>query len=177
MQYPSRGQHHGKFGVGPLIRRDVVHPVQPGAAAPELLHKMLANFDARLPADYRTRVAARGLTLYQAVSAASLIEREAAVEPERPLIASVIFNRLAAGQALEIDATVQYAVGTPANWWPKLSGLDFRAVASPYNTYYVTGLPAGPIANPGLSSLLAVAEPAETNYIYYRALWPPSNGR
>lgn len=143
---------------------------RPGASAADVLHKLLATFEARLPSDYRAKIAARGLNLYQAITIASLIEREAAVDDERPLIASVILNRLVIGQPLEIDATVQYALGMPQDWWPSVRGLDFRAIESPYNTYFVGGLPAGPIANPGLKSILAVAEPADTKYLYYRAL-------
>jgi UPF0755 protein len=143
---------------------------RPGATASDAINRMLANFDAKLPADYRASAAAHGLNVYQAITVASLVEREAVVDDERPLIASVIFNRLVVGQPLEIDATVQYAIGAPENWWPPLSGLDFRAIASPYNTYYAAGLPAGPIANPGLNSILAVAHPADTPYLYYRAL-------
>jgi UPF0755 protein len=144
--------------------------LHPGATASDVINKMLANFKAKLPADYDARVMARGLTLYQAVTFASLIEREAVVDDERPRIASVIYNRLALGQALEIDATVQYALATPENWWPPVTGLDLRAVDSPYNTYVVTGLPAGPIASPSLKSILAVADPADTPYLFYRAL-------
>lgn len=144
--------------------------LRPGASAPDLLEKALAAFDAVVTPEYRAGLSARGLTLYQAVIIASLIEREAAVDDERPLIASVILNRLAVGQALEIDATVQYAVGTPANWWPPVQGLDFRVIASPFNTYYITGLPAGPIASPGRRSLQAVVDAAVTDYLYYRAL-------
>ncbi len=143
---------------------------RPGATVSNVVDKMLANFEARLPADYRTSIAAHHLTLYQAITLASLVEREAVVDDERPLIASVILNRLVLGQPLEIDATVQYALGTPQDWWPAVAGLDFRSIASPYNTYYVTSLPAGPIANPGLNSILAAAHPAETPYLYYRAL-------
>ena len=123
-----------------------------------------------MPPDYRTQVAARGLTLHQAITLASLIEREAVVGDERPLIASVIYNRLAVGQLLEIDAAVQYALGQPGNWWPRLAGLDLRGIQSPYNTYAVPGLPPGPIANPGLESILAAANPATTDFYYYRAL-------
>jgi UPF0755 protein len=143
--------------------------VRPGASAGDVIDKMLANFQAHLPADYQPALAARHLNVYQAVTIASLIEREAVVDDERPVIAAVILNRLAIGQPLEIDATVQYALGTPENWWPLVAGLDFHTIVSPYNTYYVAGLPAGPIASPRLSSLLAVAHPAQVNYLYYRA--------
>jgi UPF0755 protein len=143
---------------------------RPEATAAEILDKLLQNFAARLPADYRSLVAARGLTLHQAITLASLIEREAVVNDERPLIASVIYNRLAAGQWLEIDATVQYALGTQENWWPRLEGLDLRSIASPYNTYAGSGLPPGPIANPSLDSIVAAAQPTQTSYLFYRAL-------
>ena len=143
--------------------------LRPDASASDILNKLLGNFEARLPADYRGQVAARGLTLHQALTVASLIEREAVVGDERPLIASVIYNRLAAGQLLEIDAAVQYALGRPGDWWPRLGGLDLRGIVSPYNTYAVPGLPPGPIANPGLESILAAANPTASNYFYYRA--------
>ena len=144
--------------------------LRPDASATDILNKLLANFEARLPAGYREQAAARGLTLHQALTLASLIEREAVVSDERPLIASVIYNRLAIGQLLEIDAAVQYALGQPGNWWPRLAGLDLRAIVSPYNTYAVAGLPPGPIANPGLESMVAAANPAVSNFFYYRAL-------
>ncbi len=143
--------------------------VRPRAGARDVLAKMLTHFDDQVTAELRARLAARGLTLHQAVIIASLIEREAVVEDERPLIASVIFNRLAIGQPLEIDASVQYALATPENWWPPVAGLDLRAVDSPFNTYRVAGLPAGPISNVRASSLQAVANPAQTGYYFYRA--------
>jgi UPF0755 protein len=143
--------------------------VRPRSSARDVLTKMLAQFDAQLTPELRAGLAARGLTLHQAVIIASLIEREAVVEDERPLIASVIFNRLAVGQPLEIDASVQYVLATPENWWPLVAGLDLRAVDSPFNTYRVTGLPAGPISNVRFSSLQAVANPAQTGYYFYRA--------
>lgn len=144
--------------------------LRPDATASEIIDKLLANFAARLPANYRADVSAHGLTLHQAITIASLIEREAVVDDERALIASVILNRLSVGQRLEIDATTQFALGAPGDWWPRLAGLDLRAVDNPYNTYAYAGLPPGPIANPSLASIAAVAQPAQTDYLYYRAL-------
>jgi UPF0755 protein len=144
--------------------------LQPDASAAEIIDKQLANFANRLPANYRADVAALGLTLHQAITLASLIEREAVVDDERALIASVILNRLAAGQRLEIDATTQYALGQAGDWWPRLGGLDLRAIDNPYNTYAYAGLPPGPIANPSLDSIAAVAQPTTSDYLYYRAL-------
>ena len=108
---------------------------------------------------------------------ASLIEREAKHPEDRPLVASVIYNRLDINMALQIDATVQYTTSNikckmsqnKCNWWPKNLTKDDLAFASTYNTYKQPGLPPGPIANPGFASLQAAANPAKTNYLYYIA--------
>jgi UPF0755 protein len=144
--------------------------LQPSASAASIIDKMLSDFQGRLPPNYQQQVAAHGLTVFQAITMASLIEREAVVDDERPIIASVMYNRLAAGQRLEIDASVQFALGRTGAWWPPLGALDLHTVNSAYNTYNNDGLPPGPIANPGLNSIKAVANPAQTNYLYYRAL-------
>ena len=104
-----------------------------------------------------------GLTEYEILTVASLIEREAANPEERRRVASVIYNRLRKGMPLQIDATIQYARGEPK---ADLSLADLK-VRSPYNTYKYTGLPPGPICSPGRDSLEAAIEPAETNYLYY----------
>ena len=98
---------------------------------------------------------------------ASLVEREAKKESDRPLVASVLKNRLDAGMALDVDATIQYILGKPGNWWPKEVLLDDLKIKSPYNTYLNSGLPPGPICNPGLSSIKAALSPAQTDYLYY----------
>lgn len=102
------------------------------------------------------------------VTIASLVEREAKHDEDRPLVASVIFNRLKEGTGLYIDATVQYAIGDESNWWPVLNDSP-RNIApdSPYNTYVFEGLPPTPISNPGLAVLKAVASAPDTNYLYY----------
>lgn len=98
---------------------------------------------------------------------ASLVEREAKTAADRPLVASVLLNRLNIGMKLDVDATVQYALGKSGNWWPKDLTLDDLKVNSPYNTYINSGLPPAPIANPGLSAISAVLNPAQTDYLYY----------
>ncbi|MBL8094994.1 MAG: endolytic transglycosylase MltG [Anaerolineales bacterium] len=143
--------------------------LRPGATAQDLVRRLLDNFALQLSSQNQAAYEARGITIYEAVTIASLIEREAVKDEERPLIASVIFNRLEVGQMLEIDATVQFAIGTSANWWPPLGGLDLRNQPSPFNTYTVVGLPAGPISNVRRASLDAVAFPAQTPYLYYQA--------
>jgi UPF0755 protein len=108
------------------------------------------------------------LTQKQIVTIASIVEREAKHDVDRPLVASVILNRLKIGMALNIDATVQYAIGTSAKWWPILttSGGE-TAPTSPYNTYTNPGLPPTPISNPGLAVLQAVVNAPDTDYVFY----------
>jgi UPF0755 protein len=117
-------------------------------------------------------MARQGLTLYQAVTLASIVEREAVVDDERPLIAGVYLNRHRIGMKLDADPTVQYALGYQSdqqNWWKRGLTLEDLAVDSPYNTYVYTGLPPGPIASPGLDSLAAVVYPEASDYLYFRA--------
>jgi UPF0755 protein len=107
-------------------------------------------------------------TKAQIVTIASIVEREAKFPQDRPLVASVIINRLKIGMPLQVDATVQYAIGNPSNWWPTLtdSGNNI-APSSPYNSYTNTGLPPTPISNPGIEALKAVVDAPQTNYLYY----------
>ena len=103
------------------------------------------------------------LTENQVVTVASLVEKEAASHEEKPLIASVIYNRMRKDMPLQIDATIQYALKRPK---ANLSLADLK-VDSPYNTYENKGLPPGPICSPGKESLLAALNPANTSYLYY----------
>ena len=114
----------------------------------------------------------QGFSITDAVTLASIIEKEAVVDDEKPLIASVFYNRIEAGMRLETDPTVQYALGFDSqsqSWWKSPLFLQDLEIESPYNTYKVTGLTPTPICNPGLESLRAVAFPAETPYYYFRA--------
>lgn len=109
-------------------------------------------------------------TQEEIVTIASLIEREAKYAEDRPLVASVIINRLTIGMKLDIDATIQYALGyqpQQKTWWKRSLTKEDIAFSSPYNTYLNPGLPPTPIANPGLSSLRAVVNPVKTKYLYY----------
>jgi UPF0755 protein len=143
------------------------------ATAEDFVVRMAATFEERVTPDLRADAAARGLSLYEVVTLASIVEREAAVAEERPTIASVYLNRLAAGMKLEADPTVQYAMGfqpDTGQWWNlNLTQADYYAVDSPYNTYLYPGIPPGPIASPGLDAIRAVIYPAETAYLYFRA--------
>lgn len=110
------------------------------------------------------------LSKEEIVIMASLIEREAKFAQDREMISSVIHNRLNIDMKLDIDATVQYAVGyseAEKRWWKKGLTYDDLEIDSPYNTYTNPGLPPKPISNPGLASLQAAGNPANTDYLFY----------
>jgi UPF0755 protein len=131
------------------------------ASAVEILQRMASTMEERVQSVDWSVLEEEGYDTYQGIIIASLVEAEVRVGDERPLVSSVIHNRLAEEMLLQIDATVLYALDTR-------SPEDFDAeVDSPYNTYQVTGLPPTPIASPGLASLEAAANPADTDYLYY----------
>lgn len=149
----------------------------PAPAKPEdLIARMLDNLASKLPANTFDLATREGLTFYEVLTLASIVEREAAHNEERPIIASVYLNRLKPGSPepyLRADPTVQYAMGYQPEtdqWWKTPVTLEeYSTVDNPYNTYLYLGLPPGPIASPGISSILAVLEPADTNYLYFVA--------
>jgi UPF0755 protein len=144
--------------------------VPPDADAAYLVHLMLSTFGRRVTPAMRQGYGVHGLSIYEAVTLAAVVEREAAVPDERPLMAGVFLNRLALGMNLEADPTVQYALGyqpESGQWWKSPLFLDDLAYDSAYNTYRNAGLPPGPIANPGLAALQAVAEPADVDYLFF----------
>jgi UPF0755 protein len=138
----------------------------------DFLSSVLGDFQSKVDNDIQLGFQNQGLSLFQAVTLASIVQREAVVEDEMPQIASVFLNRLAAGMRLDSDPTVQYALGfNPAQntWWTNPLSLDNLTFDSPHNTYLYPGLPPSPIANPGLAALRAVAFAAHTPYYYFRA--------
>jgi UPF0755 protein len=136
----------------------------------DLLHALTTDFNLQVNAELRQAYQAQGLSLHEAVTLASIVQREAMVEDEMPTIASVFLNRLADGMKLDSDPTVQYALGfQDGRWWKSPLALDDLSTPSPYNTYQIGGLPPGPICSPGLPALQAVAFPAQTPYYYFRA--------
>ncbi len=140
--------------------------------AEQLLTLMLSNFEAQVTPAMLQSFGAQGLSVQEAVTIASIVEREAVRPDERPTIASVYLNRLAIPMRLEADPTVQYALGYGeawGTWWKSPLSFDDLKVASPYNTYANEGIPPAPIANPGLGSLQAVAAPAQTDYLFFVA--------
>jgi UPF0755 protein len=147
----------------------------PNTPASIVAQRMVDDFDRHLAPDLVAGFRTNGLTVYQGVTLASIVEREAVVPSERPTIASVYLNRLRRGMKLEADPTVQYALVAPAASAPSVGywkhPLTFADLGdtSPYNTYQRTGLPPGPICNPGVASLEAAAHPAQTDYLYFVA--------
>jgi UPF0755 protein len=142
-----------------------------GTRAAELMVRM---FSQRMGDALRTPSESR-LSPQQVITLASIVEREAKVPSERATIASVYLNRLAQNMPLQADPTVQYAVATrdgsaasAYDYWRPLTPDDLD-ISSPYNTYVRTGLPPGPICNPGEASIQAVLQPAQTDYLYFVA--------
>ena len=129
----------------------------------QIVQTMLARFDQRVTPQLRQQARAQGVTLHETLTIASMVEREAKLPVERPIIAGVIYNRLRREWRLEIDATVLYALGRRGG---SLTAADLL-VESPYNTYRQSGLPPGPICNPGLAAIEAAARPAATPYLFY----------
>jgi UPF0755 protein len=163
-------------------------PAEPTPA--DLVDSMLSTFNVRVAPEIEGRLPGkmifdleisdyRPMTVYDILILASIVEREAVIDEERPVIASVYYNRLDPAYVeetalrLSADPTVQYAKGYDAetgNWWnPMLPG-EGQTIDSTYNTFRVQGLPPGPIANPGLASILAVLNPADTDYLYFHAI-------
>jgi cell division protein YceG involved in septum cleavage len=133
------------------------------APAADLVQLQLQDFKRRFGGVDMGYARSKNLTRHDVVTIASMVEREAQLEKERPLIAAVIYNRLHEGMPLGIDATIRFATG---NYDRPLTESEL-AVDSPYNTRLHTGLPPGPIGNPGLASLEAAAHPAKVDYLYY----------
>jgi len=142
-------------------------------SAEGLVLTFLERFSQQVQPELIDKINAHGLSLYEGITLASIIQRETFKDEERAVMASVFYNRLREGMRLETDPTVQYALGYSkiwGNWWktPLLTG-DLK-VNSPYNTYRIDGLPPTPIANPDLPSIEAVANPEVTDFYYFRAL-------
>lgn len=146
------------------------YPITTETDSGELVDLMLAEFDRQITPDLRQLIGAQGLSVREALILASIVEREAVVPEEKPIMASVFLNRLRAGMPLQADPTVQYALGYQSDtesWWKSPLALADLEVDSPYNTYRVNGFTPGPIANPSRASLEAVANPAVTDYLFF----------
>ncbi len=146
-------------------------------ATAETIASILENtFDTRYTDDLKQKISAKGLTATQGVILASIVEREARSDEVRTKVASILLKRFKIGMVLNADATVRYAKDTQDlkagkkidKFWQAISQDDYQSVVSPYNTYLHAGLPPGPICNPSLSSLKAVANAdSSTPYLFY----------
>lgn len=134
--------------------------------AAEVVAQMVAGFKAAFDEGLRSAAAAEGLTVRQAVTVASLVEKETASGDERPLVAAVYRNRMRSRMGMQADPTVIYALQKAGKYDGNLSKADLQ-FDSPYNTYRYAGLPPGPIAAPGRASLVAVVNPAAVDYRYF----------
>lgn len=128
-----------------------------------IIVQMLSQFKKKIVDVYGAEIKAKGYSLEKVIILASLVEKEAVVDHERPVIAKVFYNRLRKKMLLQCDPTVRYALGKFSG---KLSRKDL-GVKSPFNTYLHAGLPPYPICNPGIASIKAVLRPADTDYLYF----------
>ncbi|MGH2442243.1 MAG: endolytic transglycosylase MltG [Chloroflexota bacterium] len=145
--------------------------IQPHSSGKEFAKIMVRQLDKVFTPPLRAQARRHGRSVFQTLTLASIVEREARVESERPLIAGVYANRLRIGMKLDADPSVQYSAGTPKNWWPVLRTQAVNVnPQSTYNTYTHAGLPPGPIANPGLLSIQAAVNPQKSGYFYFLAI-------
>ena len=134
-----------------------------GMQASSAINKFLENCHDRLTAEMLEKADERGMTMQEVVTVASMIEKEAANDDERAMIAAVIYNRIEAGMPLQIDSTIMYVLPEHKD----VLTVEDTKIDSPYNTYQNKGLPPTPIANPGLASIKATLSPASTQALYY----------
>jgi len=140
------------------------------ATAAAIAKLFMDTLNKKVTEEIRADIEKSGLTFKEVIILASIVEREGKTDADRPLIAGILIKRLKAGWPLQADATLQYALGyQPAekSWWKKTLYNEDKEVKSPYNTYKNTGLPPGPISNPGLAAIRAVIYPVESGYWFY----------
>lgn len=142
------------------------YTLQRRTTAEELVERMVSRFKKTWTPDLQQKADARGLTARQLVTLASLVEKETGKAEERPIVAGVYTNRLRIGMGLQCDPTVIYALMLAARYDGNIRKDDLQ-IDSPYNTYRYRGLPPGPIAAPGVASLVAAANPADVPYLYF----------
>jgi UPF0755 protein len=135
-----------------------------GTTARQMVNRFLEQYMIETEGlDFESAQQRLNLTEYELITVAAMVERESFNDAERPLVASVIYNRIREGMPLQIDATIQYALDEPR----ELLSIEDTRIDSPYNTYQNRGLPPGPIASPSRGAIEAALNPADTNYLYY----------
>ena len=164
------GRPEGASLLGYLLPAS--YPLDRETTAEDLVAAMIEALAEQLTHELLAEAEDSGRSLHELLTLASIVEKEAAIPDEQPVIASVFLNRLEIGMALQADPTVQFAVASNESgargWWPEIFGADLED-ESPYNTYRYPGLPPGPIANPGIGAITAVIRPADTDHFYFVA--------
>jgi len=141
------------------------YTVQNETTAEQFRDMLLQAFAANIAPNVRADAAAKGVSFYQALIIASIVQRESRAPETQKLVASIFFNRLRDGNRLASTVPVSYALGGPGNWWPRITGSNME-VDSPYNTYTRPGLPPTPINSPDASAILGTIYAPETDYYY-----------
>ena len=137
--------------------------ISKGASEEDILQTMAREFQRQFTPEMQEKARSTGLSMHDVIVLASLIEREARLARERPMVARVFLNRIRLGMPLQSCATIQYILGYPKE---ELTIADTQ-LPSPYNTYLLQGMPPGPVANPGLASIQAALAPAEGDWLYF----------
>ena len=153
-----------KYAVEGFLFPDT-YDIDRSYGAKQIMQIMVDNFDHRLNSEMRERAKEENLSIFELVTMASLVEKEAKFAEDRPIIADVFFKRLENHMMLQSDATIQYALDEHKEEF----SIEDTKLDSPYNTYQHEGLTPGPIGNPGLASIEAVLYPATTDYLYFVA--------
>ena len=144
------------------------YTAQDTTTAEQFRNMLLDAFAANVTPQMRADAAAQGVSFYQALVIASVVQRESRTPETQKLIASVYYNNYRAGGRMGATVTVQYAIGRPGAWWPRVRGSDLEN-PSPFNTYNRTGLPPAPIDSPGMSAIVAAVYPPSTEYRFHTA--------
>lgn len=158
-----------RFGVEGKMFPDT-YLIPKDATAGAVVKIFLDNFDKRVTDAERLQAGVIGLNFEEVLTLASIVEREGRSDIDRPVIAGILLNRLRLKMPLQVDATLQYALGYQAKektWWKKVLTNEDKEINSKYNTYKYVGLPPGPIASPGKAAINAVFTPTKTDYLYY----------
>ncbi len=129
----------------------------------DIVRKMITNLESKITPEMRTEMRSHGQTIHEALTLASIVEREVQIDTDRALVADLLYRRLKLGMPLQVDSTISFITGKQNN----RSSLSDLQIDSPYNTYKYKGLPPGPIANPGLSSIRAVVYPKANEYLFF----------
>lgn len=133
------------------------------ASATDIIEKMLKNFDVKITDGMFTEIANQKKTLYEIITMASIVEREVPTQTDQKIVAGVFWNRIEIGQTLGSDATLEYVLGGNR----RQHSIAETKIDSPYNTYRYSGLPPGPVSNPGIASIEATINPAQTSFFYF----------